>query len=165
LANLALWLAARFIPARAGIRELQAVQAMLISDVASTLLRSDPEHGAALLREAFSNFGRTMGETLKMRFRVRPTLSDLAAAWRTVCNLAGVRYKISREADRVVFAHPACPLWEEFSRRRLNCSEACIPMITALSQVIAPQAQVELLRPPDSSGPCVKAIFLKENHT
>ena len=163
MGNIALWIAARFVPARTGMRELQTAQAQIVADMACAIIHSNPERGGALLREAFSNLGRGTGERLKRRFRVQPTLSDLSAVWRAVCNLGGVGYTISKKPQRAIFKHTTCPLWEEFLRRsELHCLETCLPMITALTQAIAPEAQVELIREPDSADPCIKAIFLEE---
>lgn len=163
MGNIALWLAARFVPGRMGMRELQVAQARLMAEMACTIIDLDPERGRDLLRQAFSNYGRGLAEDLKPRFHPGATLSDLTAVWRAMCNLAGIRLSISQEGDRVVFEHPFCPLWEEFRRRgRFHCQETCLPMITALSQAIAPSVEIQLARAPDSAAPCIKALSLEE---
>ncbi len=163
MARLALQLAARFIPPGAAVKELQEVQAILCAETACAVIRAFPQQGARLLQEAYANVGRQMAQRLKQRFRLRPVLSDLTSLWRMVCNLGGVDYRVSREDTRVIFSHTKCPLWEAFRRcGEFHCQETCFAMIRALTEAIAPAADVEVVRPPGASGPCAKAIHLEE---
>jgi len=151
------------VPSRFIVGEIRNNLYRLMTEVATTLERHQGDDGLALVAEMFRNLGREDAKSIKTRLGLGETIRDALDAWLVVGRLMGAKIQPRWIGpDRVETDHPYCPQHEIFVQSgRLFCESVCLPYVEALATGVAPEVEMEVVRPATMERACTKALVIR----
>ncbi|NWF97242.1 MAG: hypothetical protein HXY34_13980 [Candidatus Thorarchaeota archaeon] len=150
------------IPAGSKVTELRQNLIRLMSEMSTVLDERLGAQGLEAISEVFRRLGSQDAKTMSERLGLGSTLRDAVDAWLVIGHVMGARMVpkwVSK--NRVETTHPFCPQYESFKARgKLYCGAVCLPYVGAVAEGICPGIRMEVVRPADENGTCVKALSL-----
>ncbi|MFX1415440.1 MAG: hypothetical protein ACFFC0_01460 [Promethearchaeota archaeon] len=148
------------IPAGMKVSELRSMVVRLTTETARVLDERFGNEGLEAASEIFRRLGEEDAQTLSERLSLGISVRDAMDAWQVLANIMGAKAHVRWVSEtRGEVDHSFCPQYEGFKKHRnIYCEHACLPYVKAVAEGIGKGVKMEVMRPADSEGECVKAL-------
>ncbi|TFG12447.1 hypothetical protein EU537_09180 [Candidatus Thorarchaeota archaeon] len=153
------------IPPGNKISELRGNLTRLMTTMASVLESRFGSEGLDAISEIFRRLGEEDAKAMKDRLSLGSSLKDAIDGWIVVGNVMGAKMEAKWDSEkRAETHHPYCPQYESFKEGgTLYCESICLPYVEAVAKGIAPEVEMEVVRPADDDSTCVKALVTDDS--
>ncbi len=152
------WLGRLFLIWAPGWVKARACREMTADFVALSAAAAAGSSG--LSAQAFKDAARETGERaaarLKRDLRLGTEPADVQLAWRLVCRFSGMKIRVERVGQSVVFDHLCCPLFD--AGGQVVCEGFCLPFVEGMTGALCSSSRVELLQAAAGGRACRKAL-------